>query len=289
MFFWLIFLFLLGLILGSLINVVVYRREKNKSFVSGRSYCPKCKKQINWYDNIPIVSFILLKRHCRYCGKKISWQYPIVELSLGILVVWFFYVRFLSNFITLVGIENWTIENWLLIITQLLFSLLIVGVLASIFVYDLKHFVIPDKFVLFGSVIAIAYALFIDFYFGFFIQTIKFGQFYFLSSATLRGMVGALVAGGFFFWLVWISKEKWMGWGDVKFAILMGLLLGFPVILIGLFIAYLLGATIGITLMILGKKKMQSEIPFGPFLCAGTFLGMIYGEKIIGWYLGVLH
>ena len=285
-----IFLFLLGLILGSAINVMIYRNKtagkQNPKLSGNRSKCPHCGRLIAWYDNIPLLSFILLKRRCRHCNKKISWQYPLVELATALLVVAILAFNFSElsikeiDLVTMAGID---FSFWIL---QLIFIFLIIGSLVAIFVYDLKHYLIPDRFVLLGVIVASLYNLLLD---GKTIMVQGFSVPVLLNSMTVRGLIGALIASGFFFCLVYFSKEKWMGWGDVKFAVFMGLVLKFPIILIGLFIAYLSGAVVGVGLLAFKKKKMKSEIPFGPFLCLGTYVGLLFGRQIISWYLKIMN
>jgi prepilin signal peptidase PulO-like enzyme (type II secretory pathway) len=215
--------------------------EQKKS-LSGRSFCPHCKHALNWKDLIPVFSFIFLKGKCRYCKAKISVQYPIVELATGAIF---------------------------LIIFKLLnagFLFYIASVLIIIFVYDLKHYLIPDKVLLPAILITLIYRLTdIPHFFNYFLA--------------------ALVASGFFFSLFFFSQGKWMGFGDVKLAILMGLFLGFKNVLAALFLAFFLGAIIGVIAMALQKKKLKSEIPFAPFLITGTFLALIFGEKMVNWYI----
>jgi len=244
-----LFIFLFGLFVGSFLNCVIYRLEKKESFLRGRSYCPKCRHKLNWYDLIPIFSFLALAGKCRYCHKKISIQYPLVELATGLI--------FLLCF--------------LLAPYQALFWCGVFCFLIIIFVYDLKHYIIPDKILLPAILVVFLYNLFFHF---------KFLLFNFLPAA--------FTAGIFFLMIFLISRGKWLGFGDVKLVFLMGLLLGFPNILVALFLAFFFGAIIGIGLIIFGKKKLKSEIPFGPFLITGTFIAMLWGEELIDWYLGLI-
>jgi len=249
--------FILGLLIGSLLNCVIYRLEKGESFLKGRSYCPNCKHSLFWPDLIPVLSFLLLRGKCRYCQKPISWQYPLVELVTGLIFVLVFVYFSAFSFAGVVCL--WAISSLLVII----------------FVYDFKHYLIPD------SAIYTAIALSVVWH---------------LVSGTLSAklfpfdaLYSALLAALFFFLIVLVSRGKWMGVGDIKLAFLMGLLLGWPGILVALFIAFFLGAIIGIILMVLKKKTMKSEIPFGPFLVLGTFAALFYGGKIVNWYLGFFN
>ncbi|MEK7562123.1 MAG: A24 family peptidase [Patescibacteria group bacterium] len=143
----------------------------------------------------------------------------------------------------------------------------VAGALIIIFIYDLKHYLIPDK-VLFPAIgVALIYRLFLNF------------------SLIPNFLLATVIGSGFFLAIFLVSRGKWMGFGDVKLAILMGFLLGFPNILVALFLSFFFGAIIGVILMALQKKGLKSEIPFGPFLIVGTFLTLFWGSQIIQWYL----
>ncbi len=247
-------IFLLGLAIGSFLNVVIYRLEKGESFAKGRSYCPHCRHQLSWLDLVPVASFLFLGGKCRYCKANISWQYPMVELATGLVFLLIF------NFINNASIFN---------VINFVFLLYIASVFIIIFVYDLKFYLIPDS-VLFPAII------------------ITFIWRLFAITALPNYLLAALIAAGFFLFIFLISKGKWMGFGDVKLAILLGLLLGFPNILAGLFLSFLFGAIIGTGLIFLKKKGMKSEMPFAPFLILGTFVALLWGNQIIAWYLHFL-
>ncbi len=250
------FVFLIGLITGSFLNCIIYRIGVNEK-PKGRSYCPKCKHQLSHKDLVPVFSYIFLLGKCRYCNEKISIEYPLVELLTGAL--------FLFTFLS-VGIS-----------VELIYLFLVLFFLILIFVYDLKHYIIPD-FATF-SLIGISF--------------LYLTSFSFLEndfSILLHGFLSALSAFLFFFALYYFTKGKGMGFGDVKFVIFMGLFLSFPKILPGLFISFLLGAILGVALIVLGKKRMKSQLPFGPFLIVGTLIAYFYGGKIVELYLSyALH
>jgi len=247
-----IIVFLFGLIVGSFLNCVIYRLETGGSFLKGRSYCPRCKHRLGFFDLIPVLSFLVLKGRCRYCQKKISWHYPLVELLLGFLfVLLFWHFGF--------GID-------------LVFGFLVSAFLAVIFIYDLKHYLIPDKVIYPAIALAIVY----DLWKSDFLLSI-FGKSDFLISA--------ISAASFFLAIVLISRGRWMGVGDIKLAFLMGLILGWPQILVAFSFAFFSGAIIGIGLVLANRKSFKSEVPFGPFLVAGTFVALFWGERIINWYL----
>ncbi len=209
----------------------------------------------------PVLSFFILKGKCRNCKKSISWQYPIVELATGLL----FLLIFSQNGLT-VSFENiFSVASYWLIACFLI----------VIFVYDLKHYIIPDKVLFPAIAVALAYDVFS-----------LFAAQYSLSSF-FSFVIAAIVASGFFLAIFLVSGGKWMGFGDVKLAILLGLILGWPDILTGLFLGFFFGAIIGVALMILKKKSIKSQIPFGPFLIAGTLAALFWGQQILGWYLNL--
>ena len=262
------FIPLFGLAVGSFLNCVIYRLERGESFLEGRSYCPHCRHILNWPDLIPVFSFLILKGKCRYCSQKIFWQYPLVELATAIIFLTLYY-----NFFTMVNL------------LQFIFLLAISCFLIIIFVYDLKHYIIPDKVVYPAIGFAFLYQLFRSLEFVnwnlFGIWNLEFG--------ILRPILPSILASAFFLAIVLISRGKWMGMGDVKLAFLMGLFLGWPNILVALFLAFLIGAIIGIGLIVAGKKTLKSEVPFGPFLVTGTFLALFWGEKLINYYLNFFN
>lgn len=264
----LIIFFILGLVIGSFLNVVVCRLNLAESFFLGRSHCPHCQKNIAWYDNIPIVSFILLRFRCRECQEKISWQYPLVEFFTGALFVLVGY-----NFFALENTATWTAT---------IYYLGVVSFLMVIFVYDWLYMEIP------GIVLwpAVSWAVIFNLIFDW-SKAEPIGNV--LSLATYSGALAALASFGFFFLLVAISKEKWMGMGDAQLAIFLGLVLGWPQILLALMLAFTFGAIIGLGLVTLKKKKMQSQIPFAPFLVAGALVTMFFYDKIVDWYFNFMN
>ena len=261
---------LFGLVMGSFLNCIIYRLQTGEGFLKGRSFCPHCRHALSWQDLIPVFSFLILKGRCRYCQKPISWQYPLVELATGIiflLIVWNLEFGICLEF----GIWN------------LLFYLLISCFLIIIFVYDLKHYIIPDAVIYPAIAIAFLYQLFRMLNF---VNWNLFGIWN-VESGILRPISSAFLASLFFLAIVFLSQGKWMGLGDVKLAFLMGLFLGFPNILVALFLAFFIGAIIGIGLIISGKRTLKSEVPFGPFLITGTFIALFWGNQITNWYLSL--
>jgi prepilin signal peptidase PulO-like enzyme (type II secretory pathway) len=239
-------IFLFGLIMGSFLNAVIYRLDSGESIVKSRSHCPKCGHVLAWYELVPIFSFVIQGGKCRECKSNISWQYPLVELATAILFVLVLYHNL-----------------------PLLYTLTISSLLMVIFVYDLKHYIIPDKIIYPAILVS-----------GIFVwQHATYNIQY-----TIYAAIGASV---FFAAMFFASRGKWMGFGDVKLAFFMGLFLGWPNILVGLFAAFMLGGIIGMGLIVCGKKTMKSQVPFGPFLVTGTFIAMFLGNKIMEWYLSL--
>ena len=248
-FFFSVVIFLLGLIIGSFLNCLTYRLETEESFWKGRSSCPHCRHKLSWQDLIPVLSFFFLRRKCRYCKEPISWQYPIVEISTAVIFLIIFNFQFL------------------------IFNFIVAPLLIVIFVYDLKHYIIPDKIIYPAILVSgIWYAVY-----GIFLN--QYTKYDILNTA-----YSTLGATAFFLSIVLLSRGKWMGLGDVKLALLMGLFLGWPNVFIALFLAFFIGAVLGVILIISGKKQLSSEIPFGPFLVTGTFIALFWASSLINWY-----
>lgn len=248
-------IFLFGLCIGSFLNVLIYRLPHCLP-ITGRSFCPKCKKKISWYDNIPLLSFALLKGKCRHCHFPINWQYPVVELSTGFL--------FLSTAILLPE-ENikYQILNIKYFFT-LFYYLTIISALIVVFFTDLKYQIVPDQVIYPTIGISLIRQL------GLIGQEWNF----FLSG---------LGAGLFFLVLHLVTRQKGIGLGDVKLAILMGLVLGYPKIILSLYLAFLTGALIGVILILAKVKRFGEHIPFGPFLTSATLISLFWGDEILKW------
>jgi prepilin signal peptidase PulO-like enzyme (type II secretory pathway) len=261
-----IFTFIFGLCIGSFINALVYRLNENLPIGKARSICPKCKKQLRWFDNIPLLSFIFLRGKCHFCHEKISWQYPLVELATGILFLAFPILLFPNN-ILLFGSFTFCLYYF--------YCLAITAVLVLVFVYDLKYSIIPDVVML----PAIAVALIAEI-------LLLVSNFSLANLSTL--LFSAIIGGGWFALQYFLSKGRWCGGGDIRLGILMGLILPWPHILTALALAYVLGALVSLPLLIFKKKKMKSEIPFGIFLVPATLVVIFWGNQIVHWYFNLL-
>ena len=272
-----LFVFIFGACWGSFLNCLIYRISQGNKLNRGRSFCPKCHRRLGPRDLIPIFSFIFLKRRCRYCHQKISWQYLLVEIAAGLLfVLIFWHLGF--GFDLAFGI--WALD--------LIYFWFIVSCLIVIFIYDLRHYIIPDWAIYPAIGAVIIYKLFSALDFGHW-DLFRISDLGFRILETLKMPIVAAISAGAFFFLIWlVSRGRWLGFGDVKLAFFMGIFLGFPNILVALFSAFLIGSATGLTLIALKKKKMKSEVPFGPFLVIGTFIGLFWGQNIINWYLNFL-
>ncbi|MEM4260110.1 MAG: prepilin peptidase [Candidatus Woesearchaeota archaeon] len=260
------YLAILGLIIGSFLNVVIFRINKEENFIVGRSHCMYCKKKLKALDLIPVLSFLFLKGKCRYCKKKISLQYPLVEIFTALVFV-FSYLN-----INLVKNNLLFLSKFNSIIVYI-FIAFISMLLLIIFVYDLKHYIIPDEIVAIGFLSS----FFIIFYSYFFV--FKFG--------ILDNALGMIVFSGFFAIQYFVSKGCWVGGGDIKLGLFLGLILGLKLTILSLMIAYISGAIISLILIVLKLKTRKDIIPFGPFLIAASFLSFFYGNQIINWYLNM--
>jgi prepilin signal peptidase PulO-like enzyme (type II secretory pathway) len=248
--------FLLGLTIGSFLNCFIYRLDRKESPLRGRSFCPHCKHELRGNDLVPVLSFLFLKGRCRYCSKKISWQYPIVELFFGFLFVFLFHYK-----LSVISFGN---------IIDFVYLVLIFCFFAIIFIYDLRHFLILDKIVYPAILLTFLYNL-SDF-----------------QELIYNHLPSAFGITAFFLIIFLLSRGKWLGFGDVKLAFFLGLLLGFPQTIVAFFLSFFSGAIIGVILILFKKKKLKSEVPFAPFLIIGSFIAFFWGSEIIRWYLSLV-
>ena len=254
-------LFLLGLCLGSFFNVVVYRTLEDEEWVNSRSKCEACGKKLRWFDNIPLVSFLLLKGKCRSCGQQISLIHPLVELAtgLGLVLTSFFVLRFKiptspTFWLAFVFWSLVFLASWL------------------IFLFDLKAMIIPDKLVWILTLLGLLKTTL-----ELTSNLVSRHQF-FLNLVVTAALV-------LFFLLLWfITDKKGFGLGDVKLALPLGLILGYPSLIIGVFLAFIIGAIWGIILIITNKRKFGQVIPFGPFLIVGFWFSLIWGQQLWHYY-----
>ena len=238
--------FVLGLLIGSFLNVCIFRIPNRETIIYGTSRCPHCRNSLGALDLIPVISYLVLKGNCRFCQSPISWRYPLVELLTGLI----FYLGYIS-----IG------ELHLLIKYLVLFSLLII-----ISFIDIDRQLIPNQLVLAVLVWGMAW------------------QFIAPELSWQQSLLGAILGGGILLLIAVISKGG-MGGGDIKLMFAAGLVLGGRFTVLALFIACVIGAFVGGFLLATGIKKRKEPIPFGPFLSLGIFVASLWGEQLIQLYL----
>jgi len=240
-----------GALVGSFLNVCIFRLPNEESIIWPGSHCPHCKKPINFYDNIPLVSYFLLRGRCRYCKGSISLQYPLVE-GITALSSLFLVIKFGPSLSYLV---YFTFVSALIVIT----------------VIDLYHQIIPDVISLPGIGVGLLVSLIIP-------------QITFSNS-----LIGVLLGGGSLFLVAtlyqWLFKREGMGGGDVKLLAMIGAFLGWKAVLLTILLSSLIGSVTGILMMVVKGKDFKYAIPFGPFLSLGAVISLFYGEEIVRWYL----
>ncbi len=243
-------LFILGLALGSFYNVLIYRLPRNISVVFPPSHCPECKKPIRWYDNIPVLSYILLRGRCRDCGARISIQYPLVELTSGLLAV--------------LSYHRWGASY------EALFMYIFFSALLVLSLIDLRFFIIPDIVTLPGIGLGLLSSL--------------LREDITLLGSLLGALTGLLISLGIYLYYVKFRGMEGLGFGDVKLLSMIGAFTGIFGVLSALFIGSLAGLLFALPYL-LRSKNLQFAIPFGPFLSLGCFLGVLLKERILGFLL----
>jgi len=252
-----ILVFILGAVIGSFLNVCIYRMPHNESVIRPPSHCRGCKRNILWYDNIPLVSFVILKGRCRFCKTRISWQYPLVELLTAVIFLLFFRHFGLS----------WKLVAYLS---------LACGLLISTFI-DIEHRIIPDEISVGGIGVGIL--------FSFIEPSLQNSRVH--GQALLYSLLGAVVGGTVIFLMGalgdWIFKKESIGGGDVKLLAAIGAFLGWQRVLLTFFIAPLFGAVIGI---IMKLKTKDSLIPYGPFLSLAAIISLFWFDRVMRMIFG---
>lgn len=246
----------LGLSVGSFLNAWAWRTRERLPIAIARSMCTACKVPLTWYDNIPLLSFIFLQGKCRSCAVPISWQYPIVEL-LGLI------------FFLAVGAHyEFSYMSWPLMLRDIT----VAGFLLAILVYDMRYMEILDRTTLFPAALL----------FG---ANIIFGW----QPSWSSMFVGAGIGAGFFALQYILSRGRWIGGGDIRLGAFMGVILGSPLIWMGLLFSYVLGGLAGAILLLMKKANGKTALPFGLFLVPGTFCAMLFGQQLLEWYLNLLQ
>ncbi|MDP2855677.1 MAG: prepilin peptidase [bacterium] len=298
----LIFTGLLGLVVGSFINVLTLRWnpvEDNqvKKIVRGRSRCLHCGKNLRWFELIPILSFIFLRGRCRYCHKKLFLQYPLVEGLTALIftgVAW----RILNfNFFSYHFFSDPRANFWVaaIIITWFFYA----AVFITLSVIDLRHYLLPDKIIF--PAIAVSLLANVSFYSLSLTRGNSFPKhgLNFLGSyadvvnihfnALTSAIAGAIVLFSFLFLIYVLSRGRAMGFGDVKLAILMGLMLGFSAGIVSLLLSFVVGAVVSLIIVLTTKKKLKDAVPFGPFLALGVLAVFFFGQTITNFYFSLFN
>jgi leader peptidase (prepilin peptidase) / N-methyltransferase len=259
-------LFLVGVSIGSFLNVVIYRSVSGESWTKGRSHCEHCRKRIHWYDNVPLLSYFVLRGKCRDCKKPIAIIHPVVEFLTGSLFVWWYWG----------GTFFFKLTEQPFHYIQPLFWLSVGILLLIIFFADALYSIIPDEAVGVLTLFTFLYRLAL---------TLS-GEMQ--PADFVKTLIGAVVCGGFFWSLWYFTKGRGMGFGDVKFAVPLALLLGWPNMLIGVFGSFMIGSVVAIILLLSKKKKLKQTVPFGPFMVASLVLTLLWGDQILRWYVSLL-
>jgi len=227
-------IFIYGAVIGSFLNVCIYRIPEKKSIVSPPSACPKCGNFIKWYDNIPILSYFILARKCRFCGEKISLRYPIIEFITGLLFVLFF-IKF--------GVEK-----------IYFFYIIMVGYLITLALIDIDRKIVPDTILKYMCITGAVFSVF------------KFG-----GINLFEGIIGATAGGTLLLILNYFTNGK-IGEGDIKLAAVLGMCVGAAAVFDIIFYSFIVGGLVAVFLMVTGKNSRKDEIAFVPFIAAGFIL-----------------
>jgi leader peptidase (prepilin peptidase)/N-methyltransferase len=237
---------LFGLAIGSFLNVVIARVPAGRSLVHPGSACPGCSAPLAWHDNIPVLSYLVLRGRCRTCAMRISWRYPIVEATTAAL--------FVLAYVALGPSADFVI------------ALVLLPALVAMTAIDLQHQMIPDVITLPGIPVG-------------FLMNIALGRMSWVES-----VIGILIGGGLFLVIILVSRGG-MGGGDLKLGAMLGAFLGWKALLFGLFVAIVLGGVIGVALLATGVRGRKDPIPFGPFLAAGGAMALVWGERAFSWWV----
>lgn len=270
---WIVFVFIIGAVIGSFLNVVIYRVPNEQSVVFPSSSCPKCNTPLKFYDNIPIISYLVLQGKCRFCKAGISFQYPLVEfLNASLYTLLFFHHDLLFS--------------W-----SLLFDCIFVSAVLALIFIDYFHMILPNVITYPFFILALLIRIFVPNTFG-----VEFLAIYFLPAmpisllSLLGAVLGALVGGGSL-WLTGFIWEKArgveaMGLGDVKMMLMLGAYLGAPLTVLNIFFGVFAGSIAGVLIMLLkGEKDLKMLLPFGVFLGIGFVFTLLFGVQTVNWYV----
>ncbi len=255
-------IFVFGTVIGSFLNVLIYRLPIGMDFKLGKSMCTTCKHSLAWYDLFPLFSWIFLGGKCRYCKAKISARYPIVEALNGVMYVLIY--LFLSGGNAIKGL-NLALLGYMIVASCLIVTAWI----------DFEHQIIPDSMWI---------SIFIG---GVFIVVDAAINGRFTKEFIISKVIGLFAVSGLFFLIGVISKGAWMGGGDVKLMAAAGFVLGWKAVIVSLFLGAFAGVLFSIIRKLVAKKKMGGVIPFGPFLAIGIAVSLFVGENILNLYLNM--
>jgi leader peptidase (prepilin peptidase)/N-methyltransferase len=248
---WHIISIVFGAMIGSFLNVCIHRLPKGESIVSPGSHCPQCNAPIRFYDNIPLLSYVLLGGRCRRCKTPISIQYPAVE-TITALSSFYLFVTF--------GVS-----------LSFVYYFLFVAALIVITVIDLYYQIIPDVISYPGIVVGLLGAAVIP------------------RITFFESFIGIILGGGSLFLVAmvyqWLFKREGMGGGDVKLLAMIGAFLGWKAVILTILLSSFIGSIIGVVVMLIKGKDFKYAIPFGPFLSVGAVISLLWGERLISWYL----
>lgn len=251
--------FVFGLCIGSFLNVCIFRMPRDLSIVAPRSFCPGCRTPIAWYDNLPVLSYLVLRGKCRRCGMPISARYPLIELLTAVLFV-SVWNRFMFDPLTLV------------------FCVMIGGLIVATFV-DFEHMIIPDRTSIGGVIAGLAFSAI-------------FPSLHASESASvsvIQSLIG-IASGSGILWLVavmgkWVFKKDAMGMGDVKLLGGIGAFLGFPGVVYTILVSSIFGTVIGMAMIAVGGHQWRSRLPYGPYLAAAATSWVLGGDQLWNWYI----
>lgn len=283
--------FIAGLFFGSFLNLVSDRSVRGEPILFGRSHCDLCQTPLGVKDLIPIISYAFSGAKCRYCREKIGAIYPISEILTGLAFVGVAYTTQIFS--------NGMLHSWL----NFVYLIVVASFFITLFLTDIKYRLIPDRIVipaiLFVVIFMTAYfALFsgIEYFnmknddFGKYL--IEAGYWHMSVFNTIKVLLvnfGSALAIGFFFWfLVYITKGRGMGGGDIRLGVLIGVFNGFPTNVLAIFLGFLFGAFFSTILILLKKKTAKDTIAFGPFLILGSVVAFAFGNAILQWYFGLV-
>ncbi|SHH46325.1 prepilin peptidase [Tepidibacter thalassicus] len=239
-------IFTLGLLIGSFLNVCIYRIPIGKSIAYPPSHCPKCRANLKPIDLIPLISFLWTRGRCRYCSNKISMKYPLVEILNAVI-----YLTLYLKFSLSILFVKYSILSSILIVVSFI---------------DIEREIIPDEIVIFGLI------------YSFVLHTL-----YNFKGNLLNGTIGLVIGGGIF--LIIALATNAMGGGDIKLMGMLGFILGYKNIILVTFLSFIIGAVVSLVLIALKIKGRKDFIPFGPFIAMATLVTVYYGSEIISWYL----